>query len=150
MPNSNEKRRKHFVDAAVQGAILRQALVYWLYGLLTYTGVICMFQVIPHWMSGEALDAVVLWHFFAPMIISSAACLPIVMVKSIRFSNRFVGPMVRFRNSLKQLVCGERMDPIKLRSNDFWVDIAADLNLLAKRLPEVSVEAPEREESLAS
>ena len=138
---SNDQRRKVYVDATVQGAILKQAILYWLGASLTYAGVVCVFRIIPHWMSGQALDGAAIWYYFAPMAVSSSIFLPMVCSRAVKFSHRFVGPVVRFRNCIQQLTKGERMRRIQLREGDFWVDIAEDLNVLADQI-EGNHEAP--------
>ena len=40
------------------------------------------------------------------------ALLPLVVVDVLRLSNRFVGPLLRLRRSLRQLARGEYVEPI--------------------------------------
>ena len=105
---SNYQRKKYFVDSPVQGAILRQATLYWLYGSLTYTLVVLIYRVVPTWMSGNQIDMGELWYHLAPLFISSIVLFPIVMFRAVRLSHRFVGPMVRFRQILALLAEGDR------------------------------------------
>ena len=52
----------------------------------------------------------------------------------IRFSNRFVGPMVRLSQSMQQLAEGHSVQPIKLRNGDYWQDFAAAFNQVLERV----------------
>ena len=135
MENSNkQKRRKYFVDASVQGAILRQAVFYWLFGFATFAFVLFAYRIVPIWLAGEEVTFQRIWYFLSPAVVSSVVLLPAVMYRAIRFSHRFVGPMVRFRKTINQLAKGQTVAPIKLRWKDFWVDFANDLNQLSTKI----------------
>ena len=131
-------RRKYFVDPKVQGAILRQAGYYWLYGSVIYTLVVFLYRLVPPWLASGDLDFRTVWYHLAPMAVSSAVLFPIVMISAVRFSHRFVGPMIRFRQVLRQLSRGETAPCIELRCNDFWKDVANELNQVSGRLSQVS------------
>ena len=64
-------------------------------------------------------------------MVASAVLFPIVIFSSIRFSNRFVGPMVRVRKTLHQLAQGETTPIRAFRQNDFWSDTVDDINEIA-------------------
>ena len=126
MQNSKERRKKHFVDPQVQSAILRQGAYYWLFGTLIYLLVVTVFRIIPYCFTNEGITWTGAWFHLAPMVISSAVLLPVVIISAIRFSHRFVGPMLRFRQVLRKLASGERAPQINLRQLDFWTDVARD------------------------
>ncbi len=149
MQSFNENRRKYFVDPRVQGAILRQAAYYWLCGSVVFTLVMFLFRIVPPWLVSGDLDFGTIWHHLAPMVVSSAVLLPIVMFSAVRFTHRFVGPMIRFRQVLRQLAQGETVPPVKLRRKDFWQDVAKELNQVSDRLREVSAREPKCEEAVS-
>lgn len=125
-----ERRRKHLVDLRVQGALLRQLVCYWVLGsvaLLTFT---MIYRIAPHWLTGGGDAGRLIWRQLGPVLLTSAAVGPIVFVSAIRFSNRFVGPMLRFRRALRHLADGQATTSISLRERDYWQDIAADINRL--------------------
>ena len=62
--------------------------------------------------------------YCGPVVIVSLLLLPLVIFDMIRFSNRFVGPLLRLRRSMRQLARGQRVEPLKFRSNDLWQDLA--------------------------
>ncbi len=122
------QRKKYFVDSPVQGALLLQAALYWLYGSLTYLLVVLIYRVTPSWFAGHRIDLNELGYHLAPLVISSVILFPIVMFRAVRFSHRFVGPMVRFRQVLKLLAEGKPAPQIRLRDRDFWFDVADEFN----------------------
>ncbi|MDP6057657.1 MAG: hypothetical protein QGH33_02140 [Pirellulaceae bacterium] len=102
---------------------------YWLLGLATYVTVILVYRIAPYWLVGsddQLLAAI--WRDLCPFIIVSVAISPIVLISVIRFSNRFIGPMLRFRRAIKQLAKGETPARIALRRQDYWRDMADDIN----------------------
>lgn len=129
------QRRKYFVDPAVQGAVVRQAVYYWLCGSIVFLLFISLYRLIPNALI-NGWDGQQVWYHLGPLAISSAVFLPFVLYRAIRFSHRFVGPMVRFRQVLDQLANGEPVPPIKLRDNDYWKDFAQQLNEVSARLAE--------------
>ena len=64
---------------------------------------------------------------FAFLAIVMAALCPAFMLDTIRFSNRFVGPISRFRRHLRDMADGQ---PTKcqFRGTDFWTDMADEYN----------------------
>ena len=149
MRRFKHQRKKHFVDSQVQGAILRQAALYWLCGSAVFTIVVFIFRIVPPWLVSGELDAKNVWRQLAPMAISSAVLLPIVMYRAILFSHRFVGPMVRFRSVLRQLARGEFVGPIKLRRHDFWQEVANEINQVSARLQDVSASEPKSDMAIS-
>lgn len=137
----SERRSRYFVDPQVQGALLRQAIWYWLWSSSLFAVLILIYRVAPTWLSGHA-DLGKLWYHLAPYLVASAALFPLVVASANRFSNRFAGPMVRIRRTLKQLADGETPPRILLRDNDFWADVAGDINLIAARLGKAPPSAP--------
>jgi hypothetical protein len=128
-------QRKHlFVDLKVQGALVARVVSYWLFCLLGIILMLLCWQIItgPARMFYTQFDS--MWFHYGPAMIASFILLPLVVVDVIRFSNRFVGPMLRLRRSLRQLVQGEDVEPIIFRDNDFWHDLAVDFNTLRARV----------------
>ena len=58
------------------------------------------------------------------------ALFPAFMLDTIRFSNRFVGPIARLRRHLRQLGNGET-DRCQFRENDYWAEMAGEFNDVA-------------------
>jgi hypothetical protein len=145
-----EHRQRYFVDSQVQRAILREALRYWLFGLLAYCVVLFVCRFGPDLVVGHSVTLEQFWFHLGPVIITSVILLPVMMFSVIRFSHRFVGPMVRFRQVLGQLVRGENPPWIVLRQNDFWQDFAREMNDLAERWSELAVQEKREDAEIGS
>ena len=59
---------------------------------------------------------------------------PVFIYDSIKMSNRFVGPMVSFRRSLKELASGGDPGKAQFRENDYWKEMACDFNTIANEM----------------
>jgi hypothetical protein len=56
------------------------------------------------------------------------------MMDVLRFSNRFVGPVFRTRMALKELAIGRPVEPLQFRDDDYWRDLARDLNAVSQQV----------------
>jgi len=67
------------------------------------------------------------------------ALFPAFMLDTIRFSNRFVGPIARVRRHLRQLGEGNT-ERCSFRDNDFWSELANEFNSVAERVEQLESE----------
>jgi len=141
--------RKHlFVDPKVQGALVWRVVLYWAVCLITMGLMLLSWRSIisgparlPHTHFREV------WFFYGPAVIASFLLFPLVIIDIVRLSNRFAGPMLRLRRSMRELARGETVKPVKFRDGDFWQDFADEFNVLAARLQQESAEpAPKHDE----
>jgi hypothetical protein len=150
MQKKNNQRKRLFVDAKVQGALIKRVLIYWFLCLATLALLILCWRTIfgPARMFYLHFDD--LWFHYGPAAIGSLALLPLVVYDIVRLSNRFVGPLVRLRRSLRALARGEEVAPLTFRNGDFWQDFAVEFNAVAGRMNKLSRaaanEADEEEE----
>ena len=76
---------------------------------------------------------------FTFMGIVMLALFPAFMLDTIRFSNRFVGPIARVRRHLRQLGAGNT-ERCQFRNNDFWAELAEEYNVVADRVERLQEE----------
>jgi hypothetical protein len=117
--------------------LLVKAIGYWCFGLLVLSGPIVLFEAHPGLLNDQGA-----WSLTRPVIITAVVVLPIVLYSVLNQSTRFIGPMLRLQQSMRQLKAGEQVAPLVFRKRDFWHDFAEDFNALAAR-----VEQLEREQS---
>jgi hypothetical protein len=155
MSNKKYQRKHLFVDFKVQGALVARVILYWFVCLIGITLMLLCWRIVtgPARMFYTHFDD--MWFHYGPALIASFILLPLVVIDVIRFSNRFVGPMLRLRRSMRELVHGENVEPIKFRDKDFWQDFAADFNTLRARIqasairPDAEQKDSEEEEPVA-
>ena len=128
---SKHKRKKNYVDNQVQGALLRRIFSHWFMFFFVAGISVIMLQTllgdsnVPVWdrlkhQTGE-------FTFFALVMV---ALFPVFILDTIRFSNRFVGPIGRLRRHLQQLASGDTSE-CKFRGDDFWIEAAEEFNTVA-------------------
>jgi hypothetical protein len=62
------------------------------------------------------------------LVFTFLALFPAFMLDTIRFSNRFVGPVSRLRQELRRLAQTHQANDLLFRENDFWRDFANEFN----------------------
>ncbi len=146
------QRKKNFVDGKVQGGLVRRIMCHWLcfFGITAFLFVVMQTMLgDPEMSMAESLATGVREYALLALII--LAVLPAFALDTIRFSNRFVGPVFRLRRALRELGEHGTTDTLQFRDNDFWQEIAGDLNKVIARLRVSSVSSqPVRETSSAS
>jgi len=137
-------RKQLFVDPKVQGALVLRVLLYWAVCLVTVTLMLLCWSIVrtPRLFYTHLDD---MWFHYGPALIASFVLLPMVMIDIIRVSNRFAGPLVRLRRSMRALARGEHVEPIRFRQGDFWQEFAEEFNAVAAR---VQGERPSAESTL--
>jgi hypothetical protein len=75
-----------------------------------------------------------MWFYFGPALVGAVLLMPLVLFDIVRLSNRFAGPLLRLRRSLRALAKGEEVAPLKFREGDFWQDFAKEFNAVAERM----------------
>jgi hypothetical protein len=133
MSRTIRKRKQLFVDPKVQGALVLRVLLYWTVCLVTMTLMLLCWSIVrtPRMFYTHLDD---MWFHYGPALIASFILLPMVIVDIIRVSNRFAGPLMRLRRSMRALARGEHVEPIKFRRGDFWREFAEEFNAVVARV----------------
>lgn len=126
-------RKTDFIDRQVQGELARRLVIHWLFFLGTMAGLVLGTQWIdaPFRPFGEQIALA--WERYGLIFIALVCSIPISVIDSIRLSNRFSGPILRFRRAAQDLAEGNTPEKITLRNDDFWQDLAGDLNRIIER-----------------
>jgi hypothetical protein len=131
------KRGKLYVDSRVQGALARRIVTHWfLFFVLSLIslGALELFSGDPTLTLAGHLS--VLWSKYAFFVILMLCILPTFVYDSMKLSNRFVGPILRLRESISSLANGDEVKELRFRDNDFWRELSDDFNVVAKRFQE--------------
>lgn len=129
---SKHKRKKNYVDNKVQGALLRRIFSHWLLFFGVAGGAVIMLQTLLGDSNVPVMDRLKEQvGEFTLFAIVMAALFPGFMLDTVRFSNRFVGPVGRLRRHLQQLSLGDTSE-CSFRGDDFWIEAAEEFNDVAK------------------
>jgi methyl-accepting chemotaxis protein len=140
-----------FVDRQVQGALLFRIAVYWCFSVLAVCLITLCVQAISY-PDRQFLEYFAFTDFFvqyAPIVLASLVLVPLIMFDVVATSNRFVGPLLRMRRSMRALAGGQEVEPIYFREKDFWQDVAQEFNLVVGHVEELKQELAETRQKLA-
>ncbi len=128
------KRRQFFVDRSVQGMLIGRAISYWCFCLLSIVLLVMCWNAFhdpPH-SSRELFYRC--WMQTGPALVASVLLLPLVLIDTLRASNRFVGPICRLQHAMRKLADGHDVAKLEFREGDFWHESAEQFNRLAAEL----------------
>lgn len=128
------QRKKHFIDASVQGSLVRRIILHWLAFLLVAFVVSFILQVLTDPFRPMSAHFQDLWWTHGPFLLVVLFLLPAYVVDTIKLSHRFAGPIFRLRRAIRDVAAGDKPQAIKFRKNDFWQDLANDYNAMLDRL----------------
>lgn len=127
------KRTQNYVDTKVQGALLCRILFHWVAFFVVTAMSIILLQAMLSGPDGLTLGERITKEAseFTLVGIIMICLFPAFLLDTVRFSNRFVGPVGRLRRYLKQLGVDENTERCSFRGNDFWSEMADEFNVVA-------------------
>jgi methyl-accepting chemotaxis protein len=69
-----------------------------------------------------------------PVLVCLLLLAPVMAWDAIRFSHRLLGPLVRFRRTMRQVAEGEAVRPLQLREGDHLTDLRDEFNAMLESL----------------
>jgi len=113
--------------------LVLRVILYWFVCLIAISLMLLCWRIVtgPARMFYTHFDD--MWFFYGPAAVASLLLLPLVIVDVVRLSNRFTGPLLRLRRSMRALARGEEVEPIRFRDGDFWQELAEEFNTVAAR-----------------
>jgi nitrogen fixation/metabolism regulation signal transduction histidine kinase len=128
------RRKKHFIDSNVQGALTRRIIFHWLIFMLITSVVSFILQVLSNPFQRLSEHFQNLWWAQGPFLLVMLFLLPVFVVDTIKLSHRFAGPIFNMRRAIRAVAQGEKPRKLKFRRRDFWHDLAEDYNTMLSRL----------------
>lgn len=148
MPNQ-QKRHKIYVNHRVQGGVVLRLGAIWLSTTCLAILLSLVFQFFADPTRGFSYYVSNLGSTAWPLLIAFGATLPIAAIHLVRFTHRFVGPLVRLGREMRDLADGQSPPPLTFREKDAWHELAGDFNRVAKALAESQKRVAELEHQLA-
>ncbi|MBL8850346.1 MAG: hypothetical protein JNG89_11765 [Planctomycetaceae bacterium] len=127
-------RSRLFVDRRLQGDIVKRILLHWLAFLTVGTAIGVTLRWFTHPTVPLSEQFGEMFAEFGPFLVALIALLPVFVLDTIKLTNRFAGPYVRFRRHIRDLVENRASGPIKFRDGDFWRETEDDLNSLLSEI----------------
>ncbi len=144
------KRKRLYVDPDVQLQLMRRIVLHW----LSFFGIAVVLALCFEMLFEspfEPLSVLVggVFERHGLLLIALLALIPAFVYDTVKLSNRFAGPMLRFRSAITQVGGGETIAPLKFRDGDFWKDLADDFNRVLERLAKAEAERDENDADAA-
>jgi len=129
------QRKRYLVDRPIQLQIAGRVAIYWGAGMMFVILPLALIRTISGGLFANNILHVCsdYWPVFAMML----ALLPFAIVDSIRFSNKFAGPIYRLRTDLKRYEEGEKIEPIRFREGDCYTDLPDSINALISKVDDL-------------
>lgn len=127
-------RKRSFIDPAVQRGLVVRIVSYWAVCTVDVAVILIFWRIGTSAANGFDPRLGEMWSDYGPVLLATLLLLPLALIDIIRFSHRFVGPILRLRRSMQQLGRGEDVKPIKFRNGDFWQDLADEFNAVLARV----------------
>jgi hypothetical protein len=137
------KRKTHFVDRSLQGAILVHLVMQYALFLLAAGTILYFVELLASAPRDAGKNMV---SRYGPTVLAVLVLAPIFLRDLCKLTNRFAGPMVRLRRAMRELAEGREVPPIHFREHDFWKDLAVDFNRVIERVH--AAERPMKDDDL--
>ena len=122
------QRKQNFVDAQVQGALLKRICLHWAVFFVVSAFSVIVLQTLLGDPGRSIFERLQLeTGEFVIIGIVMISMFSAFMLDTIRFSNCFVGPIVLLKSHMRQLSEG-KVQHCQFRNDDFWTDMADEFN----------------------
>jgi nitrogen fixation/metabolism regulation signal transduction histidine kinase len=133
---SAQKRHRYFVHKNIQRALVLRMMWHILaFAAASFTVTVFLEIVRDPFRNPEDWRQMITTSVIA-FSATTVCLLPILAWDSIKFSHRFVGPILRLQSELAKVGRGV-VPTVRLRSSDYWHELADEFNLMIDRLPPV-------------
>lgn len=136
-PAQVRQRSRLFVDRRLQGDIVKRILLHWLTFIAAGTALSMTLRFLTHPTEPLGRQIGEMLGEFGPYLAVLLALLPVFVLDTIKLTNRFAGPYVRFRQHVRALVERRSPGPLKFRDGDFWCETEEDLNKLFSEIQDI-------------
>lgn len=135
---SKNRRSKQFVDAAVQGALVRRLAGHWIVFMVVSTILMLGLRVLSDPFQPIAMHCKGFLQDQLFFLLLMVCMTPIFLWDTVKLSNRFVGPVLRVHRALSDLNQGKEIQEINFRKGDFWQELADEVNCLLRKQQQVA------------
>ena len=146
------RRRQLLVEPKFQFTLALRVISYWCFWMLSLGLLLFCWRVSTGPQMPAAAHIRMLFLQLGPPCLASFVLVPILVIDTLRLSNRLVGPLVRLRDGLRRLARGEQVKPIHLRTGDFMEELATEFNRVSALVESKGLgvyEEPEQQEAAA-
>jgi len=144
-----DARQKIWTDR-FQTKLVYRFVLYWVIFTITVFNLLFAWRLIKEGRTD-------LWQQFTatvydnvPLFLTFFVVVPWMAWDAVRFANRVVGPLVRFRRTMQGVIANEPVQPIRLRKDDFLLEVQDDFNTMLTTLEQRNAVQLDRTEETAT
>jgi hypothetical protein len=127
-------RKRIFVDAEVQGALIRRVVLHWTAFAATLAVILGAVQFFANPLASFDEHLTLFPRRHGLTFIVLLLLLPAFLWDTARLSHRFSGPVLRLRRMMKELAGGTDPGELRFRDGDFWKELGDYFNGIRSRL----------------
>ena len=131
----HDTRKRFWIDPFQTKLFCRVAL-YWIIYTFTLFNFLFAWRLIKEGSENLGQVFVATVYDNVPLLVSLVLVTPWLALDAVRFANRLVGPLFRFRKSMRSIAANEPIAPIRLRKDDFLLEMQDDFNAMLDALAE--------------
>lgn len=131
----NERRKRIVSYKKIQFGLAKRIMLHWAILFMTSFCLLTIWQLL---VSGDPYNLFsdhmkMMWVRMIPIFVVFLTLLPVFIYDTVKFSNKFTGPVYRLQKTIQSLADGDVANQIKFRKKDFWHDLADDFNELLEK-----------------
>jgi len=127
------ERTRFWVDP-FQTKLFYRVAFYWLIYTVTLFNLLFAWRLVKHGSDDLWQQFVATIYDNIPLFITFVIAAPWIALDAVRFANRLVGPLFRFRKTMHSVTVNEPVRPIRLRKDDFLMDMQDEFNAMLDAL----------------
>jgi hypothetical protein len=126
-------RTRFWIDP-FQTQLFYRVTLYWLVFTFTVFNLLFAWRLLKEGPGDLWQQFVITVYENIPLLVCFAILAPWIGLDAVRFANRLVGPLFRFRKTMQSVTANEPVQPIRLRKDDFLMDMQDELNAMLEAL----------------
>jgi hypothetical protein len=131
MKKKRDRRWRFWADKTIQGRLAIRLAFYWFACQFAMVATIVGMSILMQGSTSTGVGSI--WSLIVPAVIVSIMVMPFAMYDLIAFSNRFTGPIMRFRRQFARLAESGTTDEIHFRPADFYHDLSENFNRIRSK-----------------
>ncbi len=131
----HDTRKRFWIDPFQTKLFYRVAL-YWIVYTFTLFNFLFAWRLLREGSENLGPLFVATVYDNIPLLVSAVIVTPWLALDAVRFANRLVGPLYRFRKTMHSIAANEPVGPIRLRKDDFLTEMQDDFNAMLEALAE--------------
>lgn len=128
-----DTRTRFWVDP-FQTKLFYRVASYWLIYTITLFNLLFAWRLLKYGSDDLWQQFVATIYDNIPLFVGFLIAAPWIALDAVRFANRLVGPLYRFRKTMHSVAANEPVRPIRLRQGDFLMDMQDEFNVMLDAL----------------